>query len=313
MRRNIFIMLAVFITVLCAVHADGIELTAEQRNISRAFRLAAEGTPEQLKQAVSEGLNFNVESELIFDEDDNPVLDELKYDIDYEFDSATPLHAAAAKNPNPESIKFLLSLGLDVNAEAESGNTVLETPLTCAIRNKNNINVINVLLQAGADPDASNSDPNYSVFHLVASECKDYAYAKAVIDALVKAGGNVNSRYEFTREEIREMKEREDSSGFRIKWSRSDPFGYAIYNLSRVTRGNFLSSFTPLMYAVLYDNPDVVNILLDAGADPDIRSLENKTALDYAKMLTNDTNLRRSDAFQRLQKVTRQKKSAKRK
>lgn len=79
----------------------------------------------------------NVERHPNFDEDYN--FD--SWDYDYDFDTMTPLHTAAAKNHNPESIKFLLSLGLDVNAPAEAGNTVLETPLTCAVRNKNNIRI----------------------------------------------------------------------------------------------------------------------------------------------------------------------------
>ena len=254
-------------------------------------------------------MNFNVTKHLMFDEDDNLVLlgdENDEFDV---FDSATPLHIAAARNPNPESIRYLLSLGLDVNAEAEAGNTVHETPLTCAIRNKNNLQVINELLKAGADTDVWNSGNNYSSFHLVASECKSFAYAKAVIDALIKAGGDINSHYKFSREEIMELKKYEDPSGFKIKWSRDDPFGYAVYSLSNAARGNFLSSFTPLMYAVLHNNPDVVSILLEAGADPNISSLEGKTALDYAFMLPKTSSLRRSAAFTKLQKATRQKKS----
>ena len=309
MRHNIFVSLAAAIIALCTVcGAEALSL-AERLNFSRAFELAAAGTPEQLRQAVSEGVNFNVEKYLIFDEDDNLVLNDLDYDIDYEFDSSTPLHAAAARNRNPESIRFLISLSLDVNAIAAAGNTIDETPLTCAIRNKNNIQVITELLNAGAAPDAWNSGDNYSVFHLVASECRDYSYAKAVIDALIRAGGNVNAHYKFTREEIKDLYKNKTPSDFRIIWSRSNPFGDAIYGLSHAARGNFLSSFTPLMYAVLFNNPDAVNILLDSGADPNIRSLEGKTALDYAKMQPKTTKLRRSDAFIRLQKVSRQTKT----
>ena len=302
MRHHIFMLVAVIIA-LCAVHGAEALSPAEQLNLSRAFTLAETASPEQLKQAVAEGVNFNIERHLNFDDDD----DYGWYEV-YEFDTMTPLHAAAIKNSNHESIRFLVSLGLDVNALASAGNTISETPLVCAIRHRNNIQVIHTLLNAGADPEAWGSGDNYSVFHLVASECRNYAYAKAVIDALIQAGGDVNSHYNFSREEITDLYELEDPSDFRIVWSRSAPFGDAIYRLSHATRGNFLSSFTPLMYAVLFNNPDVVNILLDVGADPRIRSLEGKTALGYALMLPKTTNLRRSDAFIRLQKVTRHKK-----
>ncbi len=298
MIRNIFVRSAALIIALCAVHGAYAGVPAEQL---RAFKLAETASPEQLRQAVSEGVNFNIEKHPNFDDDEDF---DAWYD-NYEFDSMTPLHAAAAKNHNPGSIRFLLSLGLNVNAEATAGNTIVETPLICAIRNENNIQVITELLKAGADPIVWNRGNNFSAFHLLASECRNSSYAKAVIDALIKTGGDVNSHYQFTREEIREMREQEGSSGFRIKWSRSDPFGDAVYNLSHVARADFLSSFTPLMYAVLYDNPDLVNILLDAGADPKIRSFEGKTALDYARLLAKNTKLRRSNVFSRLQKVSR--------
>ena len=309
MRHSIIVSVAAVIIALCSVYGAYAAPTAEQLNLSRAFKLAAAAAPEQLRQAVKEGVNFKVEKHLMFDENDDLVLlgdEEDEFDV---FDSATPLHIAASRNPNPESIRYLLSLGLDVNAEAAAGNSVQETPLTCAIRNKNNIQVINELLNAGADPDAWNSGDNYSAFHFVAAECRNYSYAKAVIDALIKAGGDINSHYRFSREEEKELREYEEPSGFHVEWSKDNPFGDAIYTLARVTRGNFLSSFTPLMYAVLHNNPDVVSIMLDAGADPRIKSLEGKTALDYALTLPKSSSLRKSSAFTRLQRMTRQKKS----
>lgn len=59
------------------------------------------------------------------------------------------------------------------------------------------------------------------------------------------------------------------------------------------------------MFAVLYDNADVLNILLDHGADPNIRSLEKKTALDYAKFLPKDSKIKTSSAFKRLKNKTK--------
>lgn len=299
MRHNIFGILIV-IMAFCAVSGAEAITPAEQLAVSRAITLAETASPEQLQHAVNSGIDFNVQRHPDFDSDD-PYFG--YWEDDYNFEYMTPLHSAASKNPNPKSIRYLLSLGLDVNASAAAGNTIHETPLTCAIRNKNNIHVINELLDAGASPDVWNSGNNYSALHLVASECKSYTYAKAVIDALLKAGGDINSHYQFTREEIQELQEQEDPSAFRIRWSRDDPFG--VSNLSHIAHDSFLSSFTPLMFAVLHNNPDAVNILLDAGADPNIRSLEGKTALDYARMLPKTTSLRRSDAFTRLQKVSR--------
>ncbi|MBQ9433421.1 MAG: ankyrin repeat domain-containing protein [Synergistaceae bacterium] len=298
MRHNIGILIV--IVALCTVHGAEAVTQAEQLVVSRAITLAETASPQQLKQAVNSGVDFNVQRHPDFDSDD-PYFG--YWEDDYNFEYMTPLHAAATKNHDPKSIRYLLSLGLEVNASAAAGNTIHDTPLTCAIRNKNNIQVISELLNAGASPVVWNSGNNYSALHLAAFECKSYPYAKAVIDALLKAGCDIDSHYQFTREEKQELMEQEDPSAFRIKWSRDDPFG--VSNLSHIAHDSFLSSFTPLMYAVLHNNPDAVNILLDAGADPNIRSFEGKTALDYARMLPKTTSLRRSDAFIRLQKVSR--------
>ena len=41
---------------------------------------------------------------------------------------------------------------------------------------------------------------------------------------------------------------------------------------------------TPLMYAAKYnENPDVITTLLNAGADAKAKSIEGKTAFDYAQ------------------------------
>ena len=304
MRRNIFRLVALIIA-LCAVHGAEALSPAEQLNLSRAFTLAETASPEQLRQAVAEGVNFNVQRYPDFDSDD-PY---FGYEDDYEFEYMTPLHAAAIKNPNPESIKYLLSLGLYVNASASAGNTVHDTPLTCAIRNRNNIQVVHALLNAGADPEVWNSGNNYSALHLAASVCRSYPYAKAVIDALIRAGVDINSHYTPTHEEMDDFRTNQDPSEFKIHWSRFYPFGDSVSSLAHVSRDFFLSTFTPLMYAVLFNNPDAVNILLDVGADPNIRSLEGKTALDYAKMQPKNTKLRLSDAFIRLQNVSRRTKT----
>ena len=67
MRHNIFVSLAAVIIALCAVHGAEALSQSEQLNLSRAFKLAATASPEQLRQAVKEGVHFNVEKHLMFD------------------------------------------------------------------------------------------------------------------------------------------------------------------------------------------------------------------------------------------------------
>lgn len=46
---------------------------------------------------------------------------------------------------------------------------------------------------------------------------------------------------------------------------------------------------TPLMWAVLGDSEDVARYLIEAGADQTIKDHEGKTALDYAREISNET------------------------
>ncbi len=145
------------------------------------FWLAEKGTSKQLQEALNDGAKFNVENE----------------------DGETPLHRAASSNKNPDAIKFLIEQGLDVNAvlteEYGAGNANIDTPLSCAVRNKN-IAAIKELLKAGADPEywsigysySSGNIASGSMFHLVAVEyTEDASLAKDIIEALVEASGDV--------------------------------------------------------------------------------------------------------------------------
>ncbi len=51
------------------------------------------------------------------------------------------------------------------------------------------------------------------------------------------------------------------------------------------------SGFTPLMYAVLYGDANCVRLLLEAGADPNLRNLGNASALMYASDDPDKTRL----------------------
>ena len=294
MKRNLFVKLAVLITAICIPqHAEA--ANTEQQNISYVLELAKTASPEQLKQAVKDGYTFNVERPLDFDA---PPKNEEDYDEMDALENLTPLHVAAAYNHNPGSIKYLLSLGLNVNAKAEAGNIACATPLSLAVGNKN-FPAMKELLKAGADPESWCNDVDSTILHLVISEYTNPKTAKFVIDALLKAGADVNSHEPFTQKDIEEW-ELEDPENFTVEWSKDDPFGEKIYGLCHAARGNFMSSLTPLMFAVLYDKPDFAGILLDAGAALNPRSMEGKTALDYAMLLPNDSKLRRSPVFSRL-------------
>lgn len=59
-----------------------------------------------------------------------------------------------------------------------------------------------------------------------------------------------------------------------------------------------LDGWTPLMFAARYNDADVVEFLLDAGADPAARDAYGSTAADLADEFNEA--VRRSDVYQRL-------------
>ena len=266
------------------------------------FKIAESGTTKELRQAVSKGAKFNVERDLGDKEVD---FDSESLLFDY---GDTPLHHAAMYNHNPQSIAFLISQGLDVEAKASSGNTVLENPLSCAVRNKN-VEAVKALLEGGANPNSYSAVGNSAgtSFHVIAIEYKDdHSVAKSIIEALIKAGGDVNAHLKLNSEQKMSLtQDEEEFTAYRTiflprsRWTSDDPLGN-VRNFSHAATSNLLATLTPLMYAVLYDNPDMVNILLDVNANPNIRSGDNKTALDYANELPKSSKIKQSKAFERL-------------
>ena len=255
------------------------------------FKLARIGIPEQLREAVSRGAKFNVERNYSDISDDDIWLFE---------NSETPLHHAAFYNHNPESIRFLISQGLDVNASASSGMGTIGNPLSCAIKGKN-VEGVKELLKAGADPNSWSQEGTYTLagspFHLLAilyTDNNDHKLAEIIIQALRDVGGKVDNHTESP--------ERLNVFLPRSKWTSSNPLENM--DASNAEMSNFVASCTPLMYAVMYDNPGIVNLLLDAGADPNIRSAEGKTAMDYANNLPKNARLRKWQVFNRLKTLS---------
>ena len=271
------------------------------------FKLAENGTPKQLKSALKHGAKFNVQHS-IYDFDDY-----TKDDIsDWLYDSnETPLHRAAAYNHNPESIKFLIAQGIDVNAVASFGNIATDTPLICALWHKNVI-AVKELLKAGADPntwDSGGFSFTGTPLHIVAfayNDKNDVFIARELITTLVEAGAYVNNHEEISPERLKEIIESEpEFAEDKTIFSHQDQLVegesyFYIKIFSHATNGSFLMTLTPLMWAVFYDNPDMVNIFLDFKADVNIRSVENKTAVDYAKELPKNSKIKKSSAFRRL-------------
>lgn len=160
------------IIAVCFLGITSYSFAVPQQKHINVFELAVKGTPQQLKDAVKNGANFNIEIPSFESESQIHINIEA---LEWIGEQATPLHYAASYNRNPKSIKFLISLGLNVNKEFFSGNTIFGNPISCAVRNQN-IEAIYELLKAGANPDSYSNDGNYTygtLLHVIAIQYKN--------------------------------------------------------------------------------------------------------------------------------------------
>ena len=96
-----------------------------------------------------------------------------------------PLHSAAAHAQDPAVIQVLLAAGAQVEASDPVSGA---TPLSLAIRDNGNPAIIEVLLAAGANPGTPNSS-GLTPLHLAAVHTDD----PAVFEVLLKAGSDVTT------------------------------------------------------------------------------------------------------------------------
>ena len=148
----------------------------------------------------------------------------------------TPLHSAA-ENATPAAAHALIQAGAEVNSRGE------RTPLHIAASNPNP-EVAAALIEAGADVGAREGIRGGTPLHVAARNPNP-----AVAALLLDAGANVNAR-EFARTYF--------------------PYGITVSGAGgedRTTRR--LGGITPLHAAAMPNpNPEVLAVLLEAGADP---------------------------------------------
>ena len=155
-----------------------------------------------------------------------------------------PLICNAAKfSPNAETVKFLISLGTDVNKrdyDPYNDNFNKDSALhQAAFRNRTEI--IKALLDAGAEIDIKNAFGETPLMTAVENPGKETDDIKL----LINSGADVNAK---------------------DNWGRT-VLMYAARNLGR--------DYTP--------NPEIVRLLLDAGADAKARDDNGKSVTEYAR------------------------------
>ena len=189
----------------------------------------------------------------------------------------TPLHLAAALNSNPSVVGVLIGAGADLTAWSENGLTSLDL---AALEN-GNPDIIDALVRAGTDPKVRSECGSYAL---------DYAVSNnnpTVVTALLLAGYEVRTRE--VRIQFGSCEALNDVSLYHplVYMTLMDFFlaGIAGSVDSEVDpEGEQDYSHLPHLHiaAALNGNPEVINTLLEAGADPKVRSENGFSPLHFA-------------------------------
>lgn len=172
----------------------------------------------------------------------------------------------AAEKGELNRVRALLAKGADVNARAKSGHTALTLAAAAG-----HLNVVKALLDAGADANTrlfSFHSGEYVALMAAMDRCnKDWL---KLLDAMIASGGEVNPKEAFSRSPLMYGITRYDLVLVKALIARG-----ADVNLKNA------AGTTPLMTVIMSRGPrvEMVKLLMEAGADPDVRSDDGKTAL----------------------------------
>ena len=189
----------------------------------------------------------------------------------------TPLHSAR----DADVVRVLLSAGADVDARDAAGRTPLHSRI--ALRSDRALGVVDVLVAAGADANARARNGNTPLHNFFLDEY--FLPEAAIVNALVMAGANLEARNEQGNTPLH----------LAAAWSHRETANLVAARWANVAA----------RWAELHPNDEphaghIMDVLLEAGADPTARNTDGHTPWDLAQQ---NYALKESDAYWRLNDV----------
>ena len=261
--------------------------------------LGGDATPDQvvtrarLEAWLQEGADLNIElgnAVLASDRDRVSFLVEKGADLNrFDAQGAAVLHIAA-RNRDSEMIDLLGELGADTNLRDRDG----WAPIFYAAF-RNHVPSIEVLAARGANLDATDRSA-VTPLGLALAERNFFA-----VKALLKAGASPDGRVGPERVTPLMLAATQQKTFKRAGYIAQgiDPIAIARDLIGRGADVNAVSTagVTALMIAAGHDNAAMIGLLYQSGADLDMKSASDKTALDVAREALNDSAVRSLKLF----------------
>jgi quinoprotein dehydrogenase-associated probable ABC transporter substrate-binding protein len=198
----------------------------------------------------------------------------------------TPL-ISAARQRHDDMIKLLIELGADVNLAKSDGTTPL-----IAAASRDHVPSIKVLLEHGADIEK----PGPQGFRALPLAIADDNYEAA--KALIEAGAKVNepSGAEGLTPLMVAAAQTAPAEGAMFLPSSTRPIDIAKSLIERGANVNARSTkgVTALMIAATHNNPPMIGLLMESGADASLKDDQGQTATDVA---TRNGNIESAQAI----------------
>ena len=200
---------------------------------------------------------------------------DVRVDGDYE---ATPLHWAAEYSDNPAVVRVFLEGGADVGVRNETGRT----PLHLAVWGAARPDVVRMLLAGGADPNAGDEFVD-TPLHLAVAWSDE---PRVIVEALLENGADPNARGRYGQTPLHEAVSFEEFS--HSAQGRRDPaVVIRLLDAGASIHARTVSGWTPLHTAASTQGHryvrEIIETLLDRGADPAEVNSNGQTAADLAE------------------------------
>ena len=208
---------------------------------------------------------------------------------------ATCIHHAVGGGCSKDVLERIVNHDADVNVANKKNITALM--LACM---KGSKDAINVLLNTGADPNIANTDGDTCLHYAVRNDC-----STEVLEAIISHSVDVNATNKKNETTLMIACEKGNKDSINVLlnagadphiandygdiWIHAAVKGYCskevlqiIINHDTDVNATNKKNVTALMIACEKGNKDAINLLLDAGADPNISNADDDTCLQYA-------------------------------